>query len=169
MGTRYTTPTGAEIDGLEPESRQSLRIQGMYEASRSLRFRARVEAAQYRRGVDAPREIGVMMFHDVRWLPIPTVTLDARITYFETDSFGARLYQFENDLLGVMSNALLSGRGTRSYLLIGYRPTGMFDGLNLRFKISQTYFTDRETIGSGLDQVEGNSVVDIGLQIRYTF
>lgn len=169
MGTRYTTPTGAEIDGLELESRQSLRIQGMYEASRSLRFRARVEAAQYRRGEAGQLERGVMMFHDVRWLPIPTLTIDARITYFETDSFGARLYQFENDLLGVMSNALLSGRGTRSYVVIGYRPTGLFDGLNMRFKISQTYFTDRETVGSGLDQVEGNSVVDIGLQIRYTF
>jgi hypothetical protein len=166
VAARHHIETGAILDGLTDERRESLRVQGEFVASRALRLRTRIEMSRYRTaGEEAQR--GMMLFHDVRWQPRRHVLLDARITYFDTDSFDSRLYQYENDLLGVLTNTLLSGRGVRTYVLVGLRPEGLLAGLDVRLKLSATHYRDRDTIGSGLDQIDGNRVRDLGLQIRY--
>jgi hypothetical protein len=167
-GADFTAPTGAVLSGLVPETRQSLRVQGEYEANRDLRFRTRIEGSRYRED-DGPVDTGVLLFQDVRWQFLPSLRLDARLTYFDTEGFDARLYQFENDLLGVFANTLLFGRGTRTYAMLTFRPGGRFEGLDLRVKLSETRFEDRRTISSGLNEIEGSSVRDLGVQIRYRF
>jgi hypothetical protein len=167
-GLRLPTPTGASLDGLAPETRQSLRVQGEFVASRHLRLRTRVEGARYRRA-EASAETGTVLFQDLRWTPRPWLSLDARLTHFETGGFGARLYQFENDLLGVLTNALLYGRGTRAYAVAGARPGGRLAGLDLRVKLAQTRYSDRYSVGSGLEAIEGSRVRDLGVQVRYRF
>ena len=167
-GADFAAPTGAVLSGLVPETRQSLRVQGAYEASRSLRFRTRIEGARYRQS-DGPVDTGVLLFQDVRWQAARALRLDARLTFFDTEGFDARLYQFENDLLGVFANTLLYGRGTRAYVLLTFKPGGRFEGLDLRLKLAQTRFEDRRTISGGLNEIDGNRVRDLGLQVRYRF
>ena len=164
----FAGPTGAVFSGLTDETRQSLRVQGEYLASRSLRFRARVEGTRYREA-DGPFATGVLVFQDVRWRFLDAFLLDARLTFFDTEGYDARLYQFENDLYGVFANTLLYGRGTRAYALLAFRPGGRFDGLDLRVKLAETRFRHRFTVGSGLDEVEGDRVRDLSLQLRYRF
>jgi hypothetical protein len=163
----FAGPTGAVLPGLTDETRQSLRVQGEFVASRALRFRARVEGTRYHEA-DGPWATGMLVFQDVRW-SFGAFLLDARLTFFDTEGFDARLYQFENDLLGVFANTLLFGRGTRAYALLAFRPGGRFDGLDLRAKLAETRFQDRRTVGSGLDEVEGDRVRDLSLQLRYRF
>lgn len=164
----FTGPTGAVLPGLTDETRQSLRVQGEYLASRSLRFRARVEGTRYREA-DGPYATGVLVFQDVRWRFLDAFLLDARLTFFDTEGYDARLYQFENDLFGVFANTLLYGRGTRAYAMLAVRPGGRFDGLDFRIKLAETRFRNRRTVGSGLDEVEGDRVRDLSLQLRYRF
>lgn len=164
----FAGPTGAVLPGLTDETRQSLRVQGEYVASRALRFRARVEGTRYREA-DGPFATGVLVFQDVRWSFLDAFLLDARLTLFDTEGYDARLYQFENDLFGVFANTLLYGRGTRTYAMVGFRPGGRFDGLDLRLKLAETRFRGRFTVGSGLDEVEGDRVRDLSLQLRYRF
>lgn len=167
-GARHASDNGALLEGLADERRQSLRLQGEFLASGALRLRSRVEVSRYR-AAGGDHERGVMLFHDVRWQPRPALIVDARLTHFDTDSFNARLYQYENDLLGVLTNTLLSGRGVRSYVVIGVRPGAPLAGLDLRVKLAATHYRDRDVIGSGLDQIEGDRVRDVGLQVRYRF
>jgi competence ComEA-like helix-hairpin-helix protein len=164
----FVAPTGAVLSGLVPETRQSLRVQGEIEISRSLRFRTRVEGSRYRED-DGPVDTGVLLFQDVRWQATRAVRLDARLTFFDTEGFDARLYQFENDLLGVFANTLLYGRGTRTYALLTFKPGGRFEGLDLRAKLAVTRFEDRRTISSGLAEIDGDRVRDLSLQVRYRF
>lgn len=164
----FAGPTGAVLPGLTDETRQSLRVQGEYVASRALRFRARVEGTRYREA-DGPFATGVLVFQDVRWSFLDAFLLDARLTLFDTEGYDARLYQFENDLFGVFANTLLYGRGTRTYAMVGFRPGGRFDGLDLRLKLAETRFRGRFTVGSALDEVEGDRVRDLSLQLRYRF
>lgn len=166
VGQRVTLESGASLDALTAETRQSLRLQGEFLANRDLRLRARIETSRYRRG-DAPAAGGVLFFHDARWALSRRVTIDARLTHFDTEGFGARLFQFENDLLGVLTNTLLHGRGTRFYALLTLRPGGAFRGLDARLKYATTEYRDRHAIGSGLDRIEGRRVRDVGVQIRY--
>lgn len=167
-GADFTAPTGAVLSGVVPETRQSLRVQGEYEANRDLRFRTRIEGSRYRED-DGPVDTGVLLFQDVRWQFLPSLRVDARLTYFDTEGFDARLYQFENDLLGVFANTLLFGRGTRAYAMLTFKPGGRFEGLDLRVKLAETRFEDRRSISSGLNEIEGSSVRDLSLQLRYRF
>ncbi len=164
----FAQPTGAVLPGLVPETRRSLRVQGEYLANRDLRFRTRIEGSHYREG-NAPAATGVLLFQDVRWQVTTSLRLDARLTFFDTDGFDARLYQFENDLTGVFANTLLFGKGTRTYALLSFKPSGRFEGLDLRLKLAETRFEDRRTISSGLNEIDGPRVRDLGLQLRYRF
>ncbi len=164
----FGQPTGAVLPGLVPETRQSLRLQGEYEANRALRFRTRLEGSRYRKAA-SPVQTGVLLFQDVRWQAARALRLDARLTFFDTDGFAARLYQFESDLTGVFANTLLFGRGTRAYAMVTFRPDGRFEGLDLRAKLAETRFEGRRTVGSGLNEVAGPRVRDLSLQLRYRF
>ncbi len=164
----FAQPTGAVLPGLGSETRQSLRLQGEYEANRALRFRTRLEGSRYREG-DSPAATGGLLFQDVRWQLTEALRLDTRLTFFDTDGFEARLYQFETDLLGVFANTLLFGRGTRAYAMLSLRPGGRFAGLDLRVKLAETRFENRRTVGSGLNEVDGPRVRDLSLQLRYRF
>lgn len=164
-GTRVTTETGGTLDGLAEEARHSLRLQGEFVAGPTLRLRARVEGTRYRHG-EVPAEQGVVLYQDLRWTPRRSLTLDARLTFFDTDGFGARLYQYEQDLTGVFANTLLSGQGSRAYAVLTLRPTSRVD---LQLKMASTRYEDRHLVGSGLDAVEGNHVRDVGVQARIRF
>ncbi|MDX1420088.1 MAG: helix-hairpin-helix domain-containing protein [Rubricoccaceae bacterium] len=152
---------GTVVGGLVNETRQTLRLHGEYEASRSLRLRARVEGSRY---VEAGEvNLGVLVYQDVRWQALDALRLDARLTFFDTDGYDARLYQYENDLTYVFSIPVLFGRGVRTYVLATLVPA---EGLTLQAKYGVTVFEDVTRVSSGNNEIEGNVVRDLGLQLR---
>ena len=100
---------GSAVGGLSTQTRQTVRLQGEWDASREVRLRARVEGSRY---VDpdpeAPTQLGSLVYQDVRWQARRWLRADARLTLFDTDGYDARLYAFENDLTGVFSIPALS-------------------------------------------------------------
>ncbi len=107
-----------------------------------------------------------MIYQDVRIQPINALRIDGRITIFDTNSFNTRLYQFESDLLYVMSNTALFDRGQRAYITIKYEAAAFLD---VWFKYGITMYEDTETISSGLNEISGNTRSNIGLQVRIKF
>ncbi|MEM8559212.1 MAG: helix-hairpin-helix domain-containing protein [Bacteroidota bacterium] len=171
VGLDVADPNGSVVGGLTTETRQTLRLHGSYLANRALRLRARVEVARYQEArlggePDGDAEFGVLLFQDVRWQTTDWLRLDARLTFFDTASFDARLYQFESDATGVLTNVVLTGRGTRAYLLATIEP---MERVRFQAKLSQTRFEDRFTVGSGLDEVEGPQVRDLTVQLQVQF
>ena len=143
--------------------RQTLRLHAEYEASRRLRLRARVEGSRYVEEGQDPA-LGVLVYQDVRWQALKPLRLDARLTFFDTDGYDARLYQFENDLTYVFSLPVLFGRGVRAYVLAMVEPV---DGLTLQVKYAETIFENVTRVSSGHDEIEGNRVRDLGVQLRF--
>ena len=164
-GADILTDTGRLLDGLRPETRQSLRLHGDYRFSRRLRLRARIEGVRFATPAD-PDRYGVVLYQDLRWLPIRSLQLDTRLAFFNTDSFDARVYTYENDLLYTFSVPAFSGRGQRAYLLVRWQPN---DQLTLQAKAAITRFDDVETVGSGLDEVEGSQLREVRAQLRWRF
>ncbi len=156
---------GREILNVGEQKRSSFRIQIEYLANRKLRSRSRAEWV-FARDPGEDRETGFILYQDIRWLPSKTITFDARYTLFDTDSFASRVYQFENDLLYVLSNVALNDRGQRWYLVLKYSPTNYLD---ISAKISRTTIEDAFTLSSGLNEIEGNQRTNIGLQARFLF
>jgi len=108
----------------------------------------------------------MLLYQDIRIQATRKLKVDARVTVFDTDSFDSRVFQFENDLLYVLSNTGLSGQGQRSYLVINYEPT---EFLELWFKYSLSVFENVNFISSGLNEIEGNRNSDFGIQARVKF
>jgi hypothetical protein len=130
-----------------------------------VRLRTRFELVQTN-NASSDNGFGTLIFQDIRLTPLPAVTLDARVTVFDTDGFDSRVYQFENDLLYVMSNSILFDRGQRMYALIKYEAS---EWITFWLKIAVTTYENRNVISSGLNEIKGNRRSDIGIQARLRF
>lgn len=162
-GVRRTDARGRILDALRPETRQSLRLHGDYAFSQRLRLRARAEGVRFT-VPEEPDAYGVILFQEVRWLPRPPLQLDLRLALFDTDTFDARVYAYENDLLYTFSVPAFSGRGQRLYILGRWLP---IPRLTVQAKYAVTRYENVQEVGSGLDEVEGNRLRELRLQIRY--
>ncbi len=168
-----TRETGAAIegagarrlDGLREETRQSARLHGEHVFSDQLRLRARAEVARYRMA-GAAADYGFLLYQDVRWRPLHWLQIDARLAFFDTDGYDARVYAYENDLLYAFAIPVLYGTGRRAYVLLHLDP---LDRLSLQVKYGATRFRHVHTVGSGLDEVEGGRLREIRTQLRWRF
>ncbi len=145
--------------------RASLRTHFEYWVTPAIRLRNRVEVVQSH-PAGASREYGYLLYQDIRYKPNRQWTFDARITMFETESYGSRVYQFENDLLYVFSNSVLYDQGQRLYFLLNYEP---FEFAEIWAKFGITVFENKQVLGSGLNEIEGNRRSDLGVQVRFVF
>ena len=90
----------------------------------------------------------------------------ARYAIFNTDGFDSRIYAYENDVLYAFSFPFYSDKGHRTYLVARYRVNRNID---LQARIAQTFYTNRDQIGSGLDLINGNTRTEIKAQMRVRF
>lgn len=161
--TEYGGPGDRQIEGVLRERRRSLRWHMEYAFTDALSVRTRTELSRH----STPRSTasGFYLSQGVRWAPHASVQIDARIAFFDTDGFAARIYAYEHDLLYSFSVPVFFDRGRRSYVLAQYEP---FPSLTLEAKFGITRYDNRERIGSGLNEIEGSRRRDLRLQVRWT-
>ncbi|MFU8811858.1 MAG: ComEA family DNA-binding protein [Balneolaceae bacterium] len=157
-----TDDFGREIRLLGENKRTNARFQAAYFVRPNVRLRTRFDMTRARTPNNDP-SYGFLIFQDIRFLPTQNLTIDARITLFDTDDFDSRVFQFENDLLGVFSNTMLFNQGQRMYVVVNYRVS---DRIQIWGKASTTLMENQNTIGSGLNEITGPRRSDIGLQAR---
>ena len=92
--------------------------------------------------------------------------LDAGAAWFRTNDYASRISMYEKGLLYMFSVPSFYGRGERFTLNVKYELNEHFI---FQSKYAWTHYRDRETIGSGLEQIEGNNKNDLYLQIRLKF
>lgn len=158
-------PYGRQIQRLGTSRRSSIRGQFAYWVNPTTRFRSRGEIVR-NKSADDSYEYGYIVYQDLRLIMESKLTIDTRLSMFHTQGFNSRVYQFENDLLYVMSSQMLSGIGQRAYIVAAYKP---LDYLQIWAKYGLTVYENEQIIGSGLNQIKGNKRSDIGLQVRLMF
>ena len=99
--------------------------------------------------------------YNYRWLKV-----NAAVSYFDTDSYDSRLYTYERGLLYTFNFPMLYGQGLR-YMLTARVQIG--SSLMLAAKLGVTDYFDRATTGSGLQLVNGSSLTDVDVQLRWKF
>ncbi len=114
-------------------------------------------------GCRVQEEWGVMVSGSLtytrQWL-----RLNGGVGWFHTDSYDSRLYLYENSPLYTYSMAQFYGEGIRYWLMAR---AGIGKRLTLTAKIGVTDYFDRAVIGSSYQQVEGSSLTDLDLQVRW--
>ena len=147
------TETIDNNDRLVKRLKQQIRAELIYQISKKLRLKGRFEYNSFRISAINETEDGYLFFQDIRYSPTANFNLYGRIIFFRTDSFNSAIYQYENNLTGVLTNLAMFGEGMRWYILIRYKPFRMF---TLSLKFSETYKPKAKTISSGNNEIEGN-------------
>jgi hypothetical protein len=100
---------------------------------------------------------------DYEWKKL---SANLRLQYFETNGYNSRIYVYESDVLYSFSIPAFYDKGFRYYLSLHYEITGK---LQVWLKCAQTIYNNKSVIGSGLDEIGGNSRSELKIQIRYSF
>lgn len=154
------------FDYVVNETRQGIRYQHRFRVTDELTISNRVEISFY--NVESLKtEIGYMFYQDFgyRKMGFP-LSGNARFAIFRTPSYNTRIYTYENDVLYFFSIPALYGNGIRYYLTLRYSATRWLD---FWVRWAQTFRSDVKSIGSGLDQVDGNKRSEIKVQMRLRF
>ena len=133
--------------------RQIFRGELIYTISNQIRLRGRFEYNTFRISETGYDENGYLVFQDLRYSPTNNFNLYGRIIFFKTDSFASAIYEYENNLTGVLTNVPLFNEGIRWYVLMRYRP---FRIITLSAKYSETYKPEAKSLGSGDSRIPGN-------------
>jgi hypothetical protein len=147
-------------------STRNFRYQINYKMFPFLEFRNRLEMNSYHKEGNALEE-GFLIYQDVllRFSQIP-LSVSMRFALFDTDSYNSRIYAYENDILYAFSIPAYYDEGSRTYLNIAY---SLSTGIDFWFRVARTHLPGRESIGTGLSEIEGNSRTELKFQARFTF
>jgi len=133
--------------------KRAVRAEIVYTVSNRVRLKGRFEYASFDISATNQNENGYLIFQDLRYSPSSKFNIYGRIIFFQTDSFNSAIYEYENNLTGVLTNIPLFYQGIRWYTMVRYRPLKFF---TLSFKYSETYKPAEKTIGSGDNIIPGN-------------
>ncbi|MCH6233407.1 ComEA family DNA-binding protein [Cognataquiflexum rubidum] len=92
--------------------------------------------------------------------------LSTRIVLFDTEDYDNRQFIFERNVLWLFSIPALNGQGMRYYILGQYK---ISPKLTFWARFGRTIFTDRDVIGSGLQEIQGNTITETVFQLQYQF
>lgn len=153
-------------DYLVDTRKTRLRLHIENDITKSLRLRSRAEMSLFDNGV-APTTSGYMLLQDVifKSMGFP-LAITARYAIFDIQDSNNRIYAFENDILNSFSIPGYSNRGTRFYIKLRY--TGIRN-MSLEFRFAQTYYSNQDSFGSGLEEINKPRRSELKAQMKYKF
>ncbi|MFC1568883.1 hypothetical protein ACFL4L_01490 [bacterium] len=161
--------SGKSIETIQDRNKYQIRLDLTMKPKSSCQLRSRLEFVKIiwpevsgEIKLNQHQENGFLCFQDIRYNGLKKWIFQLRWTCFETNSYASRVYMFENDIPGVLTNTPYYGKGSRWYVLIKWHPR---DWGHISFKYGLTYHDGAKSWGNGLDEVTGDTVKNIGLQI----
>jgi len=157
----YSTDVDAK-NSIGRINQQRVRYNLSYTASENIILRSRLELSRYKNEFSVTTR-GFYIGQDMEFsLSKAPFRFYLRYAIFDTDDYNSRVYAYENDLLYAFSIPAFYDKGTRAYIMAKYSPGKHFD-FWLKYGITQ--YTNRETVGTGLYEIQGNSKSEIKVQM----
>lgn len=130
-GVKEADRSGDWYGGLTTVSRNRWRLHASYRLPGGVELRSRLEHMRV-----ASAGTGLLMFQEAVIKPLGSrVYGTVRYVVFDTDTFDARVYAFENDLFAALSIPAFSGQGTRYFINLH---ANLASGLRLEARFEQT-------------------------------
>ncbi|MDZ4709532.1 MAG: hypothetical protein SH818_14125 [Saprospiraceae bacterium] len=128
--------------------------------------RTRLEYAAYE-NIEGKKQLGLLLYQDLLYHPLQSrFSFTSRMAYFTTEDYESRIYAYENDILGNFSVPAFSDKGFRYYFNFRFDITR---NLMLEGRWAQTHLLNQLSIGSGLDEIQGNNRTELKAQLRWKF
>ncbi|MEM6629952.1 MAG: helix-hairpin-helix domain-containing protein [Bacteroidota bacterium] len=173
---------GQRLDFIIPTRKNNFRIHFQSALNDQVEIKSRAEFSWFTRG-ETEKHQGVLIYQDLSWKPGFTFKLTARYAMFDAPDFDARIYAYENDVLGNFSIPPYFRTGSRYYLIANIKATRW---LEFWVRFAQTRFHNsfllnadgeffipesnpRNTSLSSLEAVRSNNRSEVKLQMRIKF
>ncbi|MGA2823412.1 MAG: helix-hairpin-helix domain-containing protein [Bacteroidales bacterium] len=154
------------VNILEQGTSITLRYQADWQVSEFLLLKSRFEWLRNRNGDFSPA-YGYLLSQALSYkLPLNHFSLAFLYALFDTDYYNERIYAYESDVLYGYSVPSYYGKGIRGMILSEWSPYRWFE---LWLRYGQTWYSDRNVIGSGLDLINGNTKSEVEIQLRIRF
>jgi len=151
---------------LTQEYRTNYRLNVSMKITDYLSLRNRVEVSEYKKR-DTKSEYGFLAYQDIVFKPkSKSYSFTARYALFDAQSFNARIYAYENDVLYYFYIPAYYKVGSRFYLTARYKYRKKFD-FWIRYGVWN--YRNEETLLSGLEEIQGNVRSDVKVVFRYLF
>jgi len=158
--------TGEKINQIGESERDYFRMQFNYQALPSIKIQSRIEITQ-RKAPGKAQEAGYLIYQGFQVKPLEKDwSLSFRYLLFDTDSYDTRLYTYEQDVPYSFSVPAFSGKGSRFYVLLNSK---LNRNISVIIRFSQTYYSGRNVISSGLDEIKGSNKSDVKIVLRISF
>jgi len=146
-------------------NRYRVRLQWSNEPFPLLKLKTEVSAV-FDRTKGAKWNKGILMYQDVVLnFRKPQLSLYLRVAYFDTDSYDERLYAYENDVYYAFTVGSYYYQGMRAYLMLRYK----IQNFSIWLRISRTHYLNKETISSGLTEIDKPHKTEVKVQGMYRF
>jgi hypothetical protein len=142
------------------ETKSNFRIQLSYKLSKNIYGRNRIELVKYNAAIN---ETGILTFQDIK-LYWEKTNLIGRIIFFDTESYNSRIYEFENNHRGLLTNLPMYGNGFRWYFIFNYQP---FPNLKISARYSETYKPKQQTLAKSKLQNTLNNRFSLQVDFRF--
>jgi hypothetical protein len=153
-------------DALATQEKQQFRFHVKYKLSLLLEAETRLEQSYFTTKNIAPSN-GTLIYQDLnfktnggKW------TISTRLALFSIDDYNARVYAYEDNLPYTFSVPLYQNSGSRFYLMAKYQVNKK---MKLFARYAQTKYNNVNSIGSGLEQISGNTQSDLSIQLQVSF
>lgn len=154
----------SNIDFLVNTTRRNYVINLNYRMPKVLTLGSRLQMSSYQEG-DAPTTTGYALVQDIGFRT-GKFTIDVRFSLFDTQDFNNRQYVYEKDVLWAFSIPAYSGVGFRNYAVVRYRLSRKID---IWLRYAQFSYRNQQTVGSGLEEVQGSIRSEVKAQVRLRF
>jgi hypothetical protein len=152
--------------------KQDWRTETDIHISRELELRNRIEILWYDKN-EVDYQQGFVGMIDFFYSPFyKNFSSNVRLQYFETGGYDSRVYAYENDVLFNYSIPSFYGKGFRYYLNLKYNFKKLFRNdsparMNVEtwLRWAQTMYSNQSTVGTGLDEIQGNKKSEIRFQL----
>lgn len=149
-----------------PYIQQKWRYQLNYSPNNELMLKTTVDVVHHAyQGQEASNGVLIGQSIGYQFTKIP-LKLDVSGAWFQTDDYASRISLYEKGLLYSFSIPSFYGKGERLAFNARYE---FNQHLILQVKYGWTHYRDRESIGTGLEQIDGNVKSDLYLQLRCKF
>ncbi|MBO9561306.1 MAG: helix-hairpin-helix domain-containing protein [Niastella sp.] len=170
-----STDDEAVVKPIERTVRQNWRTQVIFQTTPAITLKSRVELVWYQAGEAAHTEKGFSAFTEVFYTPKRSFTVNMRLHFFETDSYNARVYAYEQDVQYSFSIPPFSGKGLRYYInckqnlaaILSPKRTGKVN-CHLWLRFAQFLFPSKVLTGSGLDELNSKQKTELRVQLIFT-
>jgi hypothetical protein len=151
---------------LTEQIHQQFRFHFKYKISLIVESESRFEQSQFN-AENSSNAFGTLIYQDFKYKIFKNkFTINTRLAFFDIDNFNARIYAFEDNVPYSYSVPMFQNSGIRFYLLANYKIT---KNIKVYARCSQTEYNNLKTIGSGLEQINGNTQSDLIMQLQMSF